>query len=385
MINVELLWYMLLPVFMAGSLFLILPRLSNQTTLLDSAKLAGIFLVASLLVLAIAFYAGKGVKTHDTEIWNGEVVSKERVHGSYVETYQCNCRTVTTGSGNNQSSTTVCDTCYRDHYTVHWGCHSNVRDFTIAAEDWTNSGVYLLPDPARYTLIKKGDPVAAEKSYTNYIKAVPETLFRPLSASMRAQYAPSIPAYPINVYDFYHVDRVLGVGVSIPDVRYWNAKLSDTLKRLGPQKQANVVIVVTKLDPNYFYALQDAWLNGKKNDIVVVIGAPNFPSKAEWVNVMALSQDATFQVKLRDDILALNELRADDVINTIEQETTASFKRKHMRDFAYLDAEIDPPGWVMGITVGLIFTGFGVLLWFVYQQRRGYGYSSSFNRRNRRF
>jgi hypothetical protein len=370
MINANLFWMFLGPIACAVALFFLLPRFFTGR---DSVKKAlicsAIGLVLGCSVLTGAFYLGKGAKTHDTEIWNGEVTSKARTHGEYTESYQCNCRTVTSGSGKNQTTSTVCDTCYREHYTVSWDCSSNIGGFHIDGADWLNQAVYLLPDPGRYTVIQKGDPVSKNHWYTNYIKAVPETLFRPASDSLKQQFAGQIPAYPISIYDLYHVDRVIPVGVNMPNVHEWNVKLSEALKTLGPAKQANAVIVVTKsVDPNYFYALQDAWLNGKKNDIIIVIGAPEFPGKAAWVNIMALTDQDIFKIKLRDDILALDSLTADSVIGALTKNTNETFKRKRMRDFAYLDAEIDPPMWLMVLAEGLVFAGFGGFLFFCSKQ-----------------
>lgn len=366
MINADLLWYLLVPVFLSAFTIFILHKCVPAITWIESIGAAVGGLLISALIISASFYAGKGSKTSDTQILNGEVLSKERVHGSYIESYQCNCHTVTSGSGNNASSHTECDTCYRNHYTVNWNCNANIGKFTIDSKDWTNTGVYFLPDPNRYIIINKGDPVSKRQNYTNYIKAVPETLFRPLESSLKQRFINQIPSYPIEIYDYYHIDRVFGVGVNIPSIKNWNAKLATALKKLGPQKQANVVIVITKTDdPSYFYALQDSWLGGKKNDIVVVIGSPEFPNKATWVNVMALSQDNIFQVKLRDDILALESLTADNVIDAISTETMSTFKRKRMRDFAYLDAEIDPPAWVMWtcmILDALTYVGFWIFV-----------------------
>jgi hypothetical protein len=335
-----------------------------------------IILVFGVLLTSLSFYLGQGLKTADTEIWNGEVTSTKRVHGSYVESYQCNCRSVTSGSGKNSSSTTQCDTCYRDHFTVSWLCYTNIDIFRIAHEDWDNRGVYRLPDPPRFTSIKPGDPVAKTNSYTNYIKAVPETLFRPAQSTLKAQFASQIPEYPINVYDIYKINRVLAVGVSIPDLPQWNEKLSEVLKKLGPRKQANAVIVITKsADPNYFYALQDAWQNGKKNDIVVVIGAPEFPKPA-WVNIMALTENNIFQVKLRDDILALENLTADTVIGTITKNANETFKRKRMRDFQYLENEIDPPTWTLVTNAAILIVGC-LSYWFILWREYGVGRRAS--------
>lgn len=369
MINNILLWMLLLPLILSGLSVWVTPRITRgQMTIGKSVIFAGVGLLISTLILAVAFYAGKGSKTGDTEIWNGEVISKERVHGDYKRSYDCNCKSINScsGSGKNRSCTTSqkCDTCYEDHYTVSWNCKSNIGGWRIDHADRTSRSVYSLPDPPRYSIIKPGDPVARANSYTNYIKAVPSSLFRPAQESLKVQFANQIPAYPINVYDFYKVDRVVPVGVSIPNAREWNDKLSDVLKKLGPAKQANAVVVITKsADPNYFYALQDAWQNGKKNDIVLVIGAPEFPKKAAWVNVMALTENNIFQVKLRDDILALEELTADAVIGVVQKNGAESFKRKRMRDFQYLEDEIDPPEWVMWTSMILILGAY-LGFWF---------------------
>jgi hypothetical protein len=378
-INSDLLWYLLAPLFLSAGTIFILHKFMSGITWVQSTLAAMAGLVVSALIISGAFYAGKGGKTADTEIWNGEVVSKARVQGSYVESYQCHCYTYTTSSGSGKNRTTTshthCDTCYRDHYTVNWGCDTNIGHFGIESLDETSSSVYNTPDPGRYTIIQKGDPVSKTHDYTNFIKAVPETLFRPAQASLKAQYMGKIPAYPINIYDIYHVDRVLAVDVPITNLREWNDKLSNALKTLGPAKQANAVIVFTKYGPDYFYALQDAWLNGKKNDIVVVIGASRFPGHADWVKIMALTQDQIFQVKLRDDIMDIGILTPDAVIGALQKDVMSDFKRKHMADFKYLDAEIDPPAWVMVTCLILIFGayfGFWIYLFMHPINRRYY-------------
>jgi len=368
MINVDLLWYLMVPLVLSTGTFIYLRRYVHGLTWLQATGAAVIGFLLSSAIMAGTFYAGKGMKTGDTEIINGEVFSKKREHGHYVETYECNCHTVCTGSGNSRSCHEVCSTCYRDHFTVTWSCQTNIGEFVIEHLDRLTRRVYDEPDPPRYVLIKKGDPVSRTHSYTNYIKAVPETLFRPASAELRERFKDQIPTYPLRIYDIYRIDRVLPVGVHVPDLKYWNARLSDVLKRLGPKKQANAVIVITKsADPDYFLALRDAWLGGKKNDIVLVIGAPNFPAKAAWIRVMALTQDELFQVRLRDRVLALPKLTADAVIGALEKETYATFKRKRMRDFAYLDVEIDPPTWLM-VTMILLQIAAYIVFW-IYMYR----------------
>ena len=63
----------------------------------------------SAAIISATFYLGKGSKTSDTEVINGEVLSKARTEGSYVESYSCHCHNVCSGSGKNRSCSEQCD------------------------------------------------------------------------------------------------------------------------------------------------------------------------------------------------------------------------------------------------------------------------------------
>lgn len=381
MVNLTILWLAVIPLICSFATFFIIRKYSDVPWYVNLGWIVGGFLV-SMLIIAGAVAASVGYQTADTEIWNGEVISKDRVHGSYVESYDCNCRDETeyyTGHEGKRQSRTVrkCDTCYRDHFTVEWTCQTTLGSYRIAKEDWTNKRVYSLPDPARYVEINMGDPVSKTHPYKNYIKAVPQTLFSPINETVKAKFASQIPAYPINIYDFYKIDRVIPVGVNVPDLKLWNTKLSHVLKILGPKKQANVVVVIVKNDDeNYFYALQDAWAGAKKNDIVVVIGVSSLNEKPLWANVMALTDNSLFKIKLRDDIMSLDSLTADNVINTIYKNASETFKRKSMKDFKYLENEIDPPMWVI-ITSLLVNIFAYVGFWYAMIRQTRFGYSFS--------
>jgi hypothetical protein len=380
MVNLSLLWLLLVPVVLAIATVNLLPRLSGGSINAKETIVYSIIgLLISSLIVTAGFYLGKGSVTADTEIWNGEITSKDRKHGHYLRSYQCNCREICSGSGSSRSCTSTCDTCYEDRYTVTWTARSTIGSFEIEHVDRSTRLVYNSPDPAFYLAIKQGDPCAKKMPYTNYIKAVPDTLFRPTSAELKAKFASLIPQYPLGIYNHYAIDRVLAVGgVQIADIAQWNQKVSLALRTLGPAKQANIVIVIANTDDrNYFHALRDAWINGKKNDIVVVIGATKFPAKADWVDVMALTDSSAMQIAIRDEIGTLDQLTADSVIAIIEQNIATKFVRKRMRDFDYLDAEIDPPVWLtVSIICGILVAYFG--FWIVVatgrigNRRRGY-------------
>ena len=151
------------------------------------------------------------------------------------------------------------------------------------------------------------------------------------------------------------------------------------LKTLGPLKQVNVVMVVTNItDPNYFYALQDAWINGKKNDVVIVVGAPEFPKRVSWVNIMTLSKRSLFEVSLRDELMRQQNWTPETILPLVDQQIRAHYERRPMADFAYLDAEIDPPLWMMNVALGVIVLAFGWFFWQTWQHhQRGEAFTYS--------
>lgn len=307
----------------------------------------GVSTAIGVVVAAAGVGLGLYSQTGDTEILNGQVTSKERVHGSYVRSYSCRCRQVCSGSGKNRSCSEKCDTCYEDRYTVNWSCATTVGSYTIDSRDTTSRSVYSTPDPARYTSIAVGDPVAREHSFTNYVKAVPDSLFHKNKVE---KFKPLIPTYPQNVFDFYKINRVFAMGVPVPDLAEWNHELSMALRTLGPQKQANaLVVIVNTNDQSYIHALEGEWIGGKKNDIIIVIGSTAYP-KIDWVAVSSWTDKQLFKVQLRDEIMAHGTIDRKQVIAALEKHTMSTFVRKSMKDFEYLQDQVEPSTTVLIVT-----------------------------------
>lgn len=373
MFNPTLLWLLLLPVGCGLGLWYALKD--------DSRGLiaGGATIVVGALLLVIAFAASKGVATADTEIWNGQITAKDRLHGTYEESYKCHCRNVTTysGSGKNRTSSTteVCDTCYRTHYTVKWEYSATIGGGTIDTADWTNAGVYALPNPQRWSIIQVGDPASRQHSYTNYVQAVPQSLFTPTSATLKAQFASLTLPYPDKVYDFYHNDHFVTPGWAPMDAAAWNDSIARMLRELGPKKQVNAIVVIAKTDdPNYEYAIRDAWEGCNKNDVVLLIGSKTWP-KIDFVRVISWTKNELFKVELRDTILAQGVIAREPIVNAFGAQIAKNFERRHMSEFKYLEAEIDPPTWVL-ITVAVLILLGAVGTWGVMS-----GYFDSLSRR----
>ncbi len=79
----------------------------NEITLTEmSINIFGI-----IVIIGGLWFAGTHSATSDTEIWNGQIISKHRVEDEYIRTYDCNCYDSCSGSGKNRSCTRVCLTC----------------------------------------------------------------------------------------------------------------------------------------------------------------------------------------------------------------------------------------------------------------------------------
>lgn len=341
-------------------------RLAFKTTITWKETAAQI--VASCIILGIVWLCGSYAQTHDTEIWNGEVTDKVREHDYWEESYDCYCVEYCSGSGENESCHEVCQTCYRDHYTVDWYLKSNVTNkIRLKYLDRESKSVYKEPDPANYTAAYVGEPCSATYSYTNYIKAVPDSLFN-MGDAKYEQFADLIPQYP-TVYGKYHVDHVLAMGVGGKvNLRDWNDYLAGKLKTLGPASQANVIIVlVNTADQTYRHALETAWLGGKKNDVIVMLGVTNYPA-IDWVDTITLGQNAGnagLTINIRDELTALKSIEdGQRVIDIISSNVDKRFDRKPMEDFEYLKDDIQPPDWVVTFAFILAFILSAGLTWF---------------------
>lgn len=306
-------------------------------------------------VLGVAILAG-GLfsQTADTEILNGQVVKKYQETVSCSHSYSCNCRT--TGSGNNK--TTTCDTCYEHTNDYNWVLQTSVGNINIDRID--RQGKW---EPPRFNVARIGDPVAQTETFTNYIRGAQNSLFNDAeSKSSLTQFAGKIPPYPLAIYDYHYLNRVLTVGANVPNQAEMNRQLALALRSLGPAKQVNVVILITNIqDPNYVYAVNRAWLGGKKNDVIVLVGSKDYPT-IDWVRVISWTDSNTFKIQLRDSLQDLGTLAdSNAVVKVISDQVTANFARKHMKDFEYLKSEIDVPTWAIVLAfIAVIILTIGV-------------------------
>lgn len=313
---------------------------------------------APLVVIGIIYAGGSYTAMQDELVINGQVTSKERDEVSCSHSYKCHCRqvpyTYRDSKGKTHHSTKEkCDTCYDHPYDVDWLVHSNIDD-TSRISRIDRQGIN---EPPRWTAVNVGDPYSKTQSYSNYVKASPNSIFN--LGKYKNGELNLVPEYPIDIYDYYKINRVLAVSASIPNLPEWNNKLSEVNKVLGPKKQANVVVVFTSKPLDFAYTIRDKWLGGKKNDILLVIGTKAYP-KVDWVQSFSWTKHAMVDIKLRNDISDLGTLEnVDYIMKIINDDVTAHYVRKPMKEFEYLKNAIEPSTtvivWalIMGILVSL--------------------------------
>ena len=341
----------LVPLALTGAAFVLLDGVSFK----EFGLVGGM----ALLIAGCSALIVSCANTHDVEVWNGTVTNKQRDTVSCSHSYQCHCRETCSGSGKNRSCSQTCDTCYEHLNDYDWDVTtSNGETITIDRVD--RQGV---DEPPRFHAVRVGEPTSVTHSYKNYIKASPDTLFR--HQGLKEKYAGQIPKYPQNVYDYYRLDRLVTVDAAVDDPRSWNDELSRLNAELGHPKQVNMIVVLAKNKPHdWYYALEETWIGGKKNDAVLVVSVDD-QMKPQWAEVMAWTSNDMFKVKLRDDVMDEDTVSRSSLLGSLETDVSKYYVRKPMKDFEYLSSAITPSGteWTITLVVALVLCG-GMMYFF---------------------
>jgi hypothetical protein len=330
------------------------------------------FLITVAICLVIAG-AGLGIEfygvTTDTEVWSGNIIDKKRERVSCRHSYPCNPHSCNCDSKGNCS--TCWDTCYDHSYDIDWNLYFSTGKRTrIDAVDRQG-----LVEPKRWDAAYLGEPTAETHTFTNYLLAAPDNVL--LRYESPKGFEKVIPAYPSGIHDYYRCNRfLLGGAVPVKGENDWRWLLDKLNADLGSAKQVNIIVILAATaDPRYEFALQKAWVGGKKNDLVVCIGVTKYPA-IDWVRIISWTTDASVKVLLRDDIMAIGTLdKRDDIMGAIRKEVTVHFQRRHMKDLKYLVASHQPSGTAMVVILFLeCIAVFGVA-YTSHEMRQGRYYS----------
>ncbi|USV41108.1 hypothetical protein [Xanthomonas phage BUDD] len=311
----------------------------------------GIALVVLLIYGCMAYS-----NTADHEILNGQVTGKKQTWTSCSHSYSCNCYTTCSGTGASRSCTRHCSTCYEHSNDWDWDVFTTVGNIEIDRVDRRGSR-----EPPRWSAVQIGEHAAVTHTYTNYVKAAPSSLFNvKLAESEAKSNAAIIPQYP-RIYDYYRVDHTIDIQAGVANRKAWDAELDEVLKTMGAARQVNVVLVfVGKQGREYKDTLERAWLGGKKNDVVIVVGVTG--TKIDWVEAFTFgktSGNGMLAVKMRDELQKYGTTEnAKEGVAVITKVIASDFHRKNMKDYEYLKAEGGPSatqiGWLVGIVLVLL-------------------------------
>jgi len=309
------------------------------------------------------YYLTRWGGVQDYELWNGRIASKPWGTTSCCHSYECNCHEeCSTNDKKERVCKRVCQTCYRhssDYY--HDAYTSNGERVYHSGCDQTS--------PSDWSAIRIGDPTVVEHRYTNYIQADPDEVIRAATKHFDAK----LPAYP-EIVSGWKARRFLFVGIVSPEGMQLDYALDEINADLGASKQVNlIVVVVDEADPAYFDALVEDWLGGKKNDVVLVIGAPKFPAIG-WSRVMAWNEATGGEDELKGAIAArvqaLGTFDGKAILGILREEVERGYKRQSFTKFEYLMARARPPGWAVALLFGLGLGLSSLLQWFFWRNRR---------------
>ncbi|MDP3998995.1 MAG: hypothetical protein Q8P76_00150 [bacterium] len=349
----EIALLLLLPILIALTGFIISAVKNNQRYSITFKEFLAL-LGAVSAVVTIGYLISRYAGIYDEELWNGRIAKKQQERVSCSHSYPCNPYPC----GDSKHPSTCWHTCYEHTNDWDWALYStNNERIEIARVDRRGSN-----EPPRFTRAQINDPTAVVHSCKNYIKANPWTLLR--RQGMVEKFKNQIPSYPIKIYDYHYVNRLVDVTGKIPahEAALWNQDLMDINATLGKKKEINIVLVVVPTsDSAYLHALEEAWLGGKKNDLVVILGVSAYP-KIDWARAMSWTRAEELKIMLRDQLQQIGTLeKRTEIVKTVSVLADELFVRTKMSEFKYLMAGVRPPIWALAILF-VIGTGLSIAL-----------------------
>lgn len=310
-----------------------------------SVKEFALQLLISVVLTVTGWMFARWQGMQSIEHWNGRIVAKD----SGTESC-CHCQM-------------VCD-----KYDKDGNCSSHRKECEHGSDYWwsvdVSTGDTLIDDcnsstfaPDWWSKAYIGEPASVPRSYTNYLRADPESLLR---RQADPEDLATIPPFP-EVHGFYKVDKVVThEGARAP--LHWQAQLMELNAELGARKQVDVsLFLTTRADPEFAYAVAAAWLYGPKNALIVVIGTRD-RSTIAWARVVTISDVEELAITLRDELPG-RRLDDPELIQFIAEQVEAKFQRKPMADYEYLASAARPRGgWLIGLYVLVIAVSAGLTL-----------------------
>jgi len=335
----SLLGLVLIPLVLGGLGALIF---KNRITVKEFLLLEAIALVLCVGGWGIARYGAM----QDTEHWNGRVSAK--THGSQK---CCHCRMVCDryeeycsshrkdGSCSSHSRRCVSEHEVCDHFRDYWWSLELDMGDTLEVD---RCEPHENDVPAIWTRAYVGEPATKEHSYTNYLRADPDSLMH--RSIVKPEYVARIPNGIPPVTGMYHSAKVITEGCSLP--AGWDEQMRELNADISGPFQVDVMLYVTNVqDPSYADSVEAKWLYGPKNALTIVAGTDG--TKFTWVRVVTLSRVEELKVLMRDKLTGMSVDDPTGGIKVIRQVVTGKFKRTPMKEWEYLASAASPSdGWL---------------------------------------
>lgn len=320
----------------------------------------GGLILSTLMCLLILAAAGAGM-SRDFNIINGQVVSKAPVKVSCEHQYKCGetCHNEsTTDSKGNVSVRRVCIPIYCDEhdYDIDWDVKTTVGTYTIDRVNRQGT-----KEPPRWSKVEIGEPVSRMTSVLNYL-LLDSTRFK-TSEAITERYKDRLLRYPTPT-DYYRINRVVSDhGGDYKEINKW---LNNALRLTGPKKQLNIVLVVTRTEPEFFYAQMQAWNGTRKNDVVIFYGT-KIDGSIRWAKAMAFADGQNNQIMLKElESLTYNKTFNLDLVKEQFALINKDFNRIPNSNFAYLKEGYVPPFWLaMTVMIFNFLVTCGITFFFI--------------------
>lgn len=331
-------------------------------------------LLASVAVIftLYSFFFFTTSNISDKEVWNGYSVKAE-----FLEEWTERVETTTCDSEGKNCKTTVSYVyhppewwLYTNNYKVNYNekisiSRSVYRNYVNYFGNNTFKDLYHANQSSHgdgdmyYTVFKdtfeSRIPTSIKHRYVNYLKGA-ESLHKKTGGNTIG-YEKLLLDYPKvtrGSYGSIYFDRVIVAGELNVDSTWKkqvDQQLDLALTSLGEKKQVNIVVYLVKSsDQAFLHALEEHWINGKKNDVIVIVGMNQFPM-VEWAAVMAWTKIEEFKIILRDNINELSDISDSNIftstiLNQISKKTeNGGYLRMPMEELEYLVSDIELPWW----------------------------------------
>lgn len=299
----------------------------------------------------------------DFSIFNGYVTGKESVEVTCQHEHQCGetCRTETsTDSKGVKSSRQVCEPKYcKDHaYDVDWDVYTTLGTWTIDRVDRRG-----LDEPPRWEMIEKGEPVAESRYVNNYMLLDSGRFLT--DPKVMEQFKGNLLEYP-KPYDYYRYNRVVqDNGQDYDGINIW---LNNKLRQDGAEKELNIILVVTRNDAAYYYALMEHWKGTRKNDVILFYGVDD-EEKIQWAKAISFADGQNNQVLLSSLVtMTYGKTFSDQLVQEQYAKIAQDFQRIPNGTFEYMREGYSPPTWwVLIVALINLLIAIGVT-WFVIKE-----------------